>query len=528
MTSLSTSPRVAERTQAADPTAGTRRESSRPDVLFVLLALVALAAWVYIAIRAVHVAFTTDESATYGIIHGDPTLADSANNQWLNTLLMRVSQAIFGQSELALRLPNVLAFGVYGGACLAFLRSLRPAARVVGAVLLLGDPFMLEFFGLARGYGLCLAFAAAAIACLMVGRRNPAPWREVGRLGAIGATAALAFYANFASLNFVLAVLGVAVVDLVVRNLTGQVSLRGRSLPAAIAVLCLTAAVMVPGVIQVEHLQNVGQLYYGSKQGFIAATIGSLVETWGYHYQFTGPGWLDWTVAAVAALGILWSAVGLVRARRWGRPQCAALVALLAVAATLVEATVLGTLYPTDRTALTFVLAFAVLVATVLDDIGRRIRWVAMQVVLALVAVAAVLLAGRNLELHANLTQTVTWPWDASARQTMDKVIAIERRYGRPAQPWLLISGFPRNYALDYYRQSRHLTWLAPITRAPTSAPGADFYVVDPTDLASLPKGTKVLAFYPETAIELRAGPRLLRSIARSSQRSSFARATAQ
>jgi hypothetical protein len=494
--------------------------------LLVLAFAVALA-WIYVTARALHVAFTTDEAGTYGIIHGDTTLADSANNQWLNTLLMKASQAAFGQSEWALRLPNVMAFGLYGGAGLAIVRGLRPTARVVGLVVLLSDPFMLEFFGLARGYGLSLAFAAAAIACLVVIRQNTSPGLEVVRLAAVGAAGTLAFYANFASLNFVLAVIGTALVSLAIRASRREVALSRRDRLSAIGALCLIAGALAPGVVQVEHLQTVGQLYYGSGHGFVAATIGSLVETWGYNYQFIGPAELDWAVAAVAVLAVLYAAARLAATRRWAKLQCAALVAVLAVAATLVEATALGTLYPTDRTALTFVVAFAVLVATALDDISRRGRSAA-KVALGVVGVGAVVLAGWNLEMHTNLTTTVTWPWDASARQTIDSVIAIERRYGRPLRPWRLISGFPRNYALDYYRQSRHLTWLEPITREPVSDPGGDFYVVGPTDVSGLPPGTRVLATYPETAIELRAGPRLLLSIQPASPRSRRVSPTAQ
>src|SRR6266700_2950224 len=81
--------------------------------------------WAYIAVRAARLAFTADESISYGFLHGQTALAGSANNQWLNTWLMRVAQALFGQSPWALRLPNVLAFGIYGAASLTLVAGLR-------------------------------------------------------------------------------------------------------------------------------------------------------------------------------------------------------------------------------------------------------------------------------------------------------------------------------------------------------------------------------------------------------------------
>ena len=130
-----------------------------------------MATWIYVIVRASNVSFTNDEAISYGIIHGAQTFVDTPNNQWLNTLLMRVSQYVFGQSELALRLPNVAAFGLYGAASVMLLSQVRHVeAKAVGFSLLVVNPFLLEFFGLARGYGLSLAFLAAAFACVFFAR----------------------------------------------------------------------------------------------------------------------------------------------------------------------------------------------------------------------------------------------------------------------------------------------------------------------------------------------------------------------
>ena len=449
---------------------GSRSRPVPGNLVLAALGLVIAAVWVYIVIRGVRVAFTNDEALSYGLIHGDRSFANTANNQWLNTALMRAANGVLGHAEWALRVPNLLAFGVYGAAVLAILSELRTtASRVIGLVILIADPFLLEFFGLARGYGLSVAFAALAMAGVLVARQNRSPWREVVRLLIVGAAGTAAFYANFASLNFVLAVYGATLVDLAVRRRRSAIpSSRGPGL-AAFAVVVVTALGLIPGVLEVQHLQHAGQLYYGGHDGFIINTVGSLVETWGYHYDLSNGSWLSWLVVGVTAVAVLWAAMRTLVDRRWEIVQCSALVAVITVGATLTEAAALDTLYPTDRTALTLIVAFAVLVAAFVDDLSARLRNVVVPVSLAVLAAGAAGIGGWNLARTANLDQTLTWPGDAASRRTIAAVVLTEQRLGRPARPWTLVAGFFRAHSLDYYRQTRDLTWLAPVSQAPIS-----------------------------------------------------------
>ena len=298
-----------------------------------LMAILLLAAWVYVVIRAWNVSFTNDEAITYGIIHGAQTFVETANNQWLNTLLMRISQSLFGQSELALRLPNVVAFGLYSAASIALLSQVRHlAAKGVGFALLAINPFLLEFFGLARGYGLSLAFLAAAVACVFFARGTSSAQGELGRLVLIGVFGSLAFYANFGSLNLVLALLAVETIDLIVRGPRREAIMQAGYRPAAGLVICLTAGSLIPGILQLRHLQAIGQLYYGGHTGFISDTVGSLLGSSSCGYGCTPP-WLTAgkiLVVAVAALAIAWAVVRCMFTQTWFDAQRAALLFTIA------------------------------------------------------------------------------------------------------------------------------------------------------------------------------------------------------
>jgi hypothetical protein len=68
---------------------------------------------IYVAVRAALMSFTHDESLTYTILKGDETWVFTGNHHVLNSILAKGSALLFGYSELALRLPNVLAFAAY-------------------------------------------------------------------------------------------------------------------------------------------------------------------------------------------------------------------------------------------------------------------------------------------------------------------------------------------------------------------------------------------------------------------------------
>ena len=85
-----------------------------------------------------------------------------ANNHFLNTFLVAVSAQLFGISEWVLRLPNVLAFLLF--ARYVFLWGVEikgTLAKILFPITIYASLFIIEFFALARGYGLSMAFLLA-------------------------------------------------------------------------------------------------------------------------------------------------------------------------------------------------------------------------------------------------------------------------------------------------------------------------------------------------------------------------------
>lgn len=138
------------------------KNNSKRNIFILGLALLL---FVYVFIRAYLMSFTRDESYSfleyvvpqYWILS---TYNDvSANDHLLNTWLMIICNSLVGSSELSLRLPNVLAFVLFLYFSFKFTKDIENNILAVSAfVLLTVNPYLLDFFSVARGYGLTLAF----------------------------------------------------------------------------------------------------------------------------------------------------------------------------------------------------------------------------------------------------------------------------------------------------------------------------------------------------------------------------------
>ena len=96
--------------------------------------------------RAASFPFTGDESLTFAGFSWEPIWSGDVNNHLLNTWLMRLCSAALGNSELSLRIPNLMAHAVYLASALALLkRFAQPVLVAAGFVLLTSILFCSTF-----------------------------------------------------------------------------------------------------------------------------------------------------------------------------------------------------------------------------------------------------------------------------------------------------------------------------------------------------------------------------------------------
>lgn len=164
----------------------------------------------YIGTRAVKLSMTHDESSTTNVVDGSysdimfsPSMFGTANNHVLNSLLLKKCVAVFGWKEWSIRLPNVLSFLLYFAAVVLMMQrmSKNNVVRLAGIVLFCTPHFIIDYFSLARGYGMAAAFQTMSLYLVIIFFQE----RKEKHLALSFIMLALAVYANFTWLNILLA-----------------------------------------------------------------------------------------------------------------------------------------------------------------------------------------------------------------------------------------------------------------------------------------------------------------------------------
>jgi len=464
-----------------------------------LVAAAAVAGLALVVTRARLVGFTYDEAYTWfhyvraplGVVLGFAGGAE-ANNHSLNSLLMTAASAVFGDSELALRLPNVLAFVGYAAAVAAIAGTLRHAlARVATAALLLLNPFVIELFSMARGYGLALALSTGSLAALIA---RASPDRRTSRAVAAVALAGLAVVASLTFLDFFLAVFLVALVTALSGRESNGVAARRARVTALVAIGSPVAAW---SALAIWRLRARGQLYYGGTNGFWADTVDSLVRCTLYLRDYGPAVGVVLRAAVIAAIGLaVWAAWRNAIRRPDGsrfEPLAMVLTILLLGCVLGVAAHVLfATPFRLNRTAVWILPVFFVLAGLVLDDALSSepgIVQPAAAIFCAVIAVAAVF----HFAVSANVRYAILQFHDADTKEAIGDFERAERSR-RPAAKVSLFASWELRPSIDYYRVTRGLGWLT----TPESPSGADAAFVSPKDAASL-TGMRVEKKYPLT-----------------------------
>ncbi len=160
----------------------------------------------YVLKRAALLSLTHDESATTDLVSvslNDIMFArnqfQTANNHILHSIFMKWSVLLFGWKEWSIRLPNVLFFILYFSASAWFAARLTSTGlyRLLIICILCSAPYLLDFFSLARGYGMANALSLGAMVSMLV-------YFQDGQKKYIAISflfAAFAVYANFTWLN---------------------------------------------------------------------------------------------------------------------------------------------------------------------------------------------------------------------------------------------------------------------------------------------------------------------------------------
>lgn len=404
----------------------------------------------------------------------------SANHHLLNTALTKLAAAALGTSKFALRLPNVLAHVLFLGVAVALVGRLRDRwLRVTAFLLIIANPYVLDFFSLSRGYGLALGFSLSSL--LLLVRFAERARRADATLSVLAAAAAT--LANFSFLYLYAALLAALAVMAMVHHHSGSRDARRWVAFSSLAISLALATLIVRPIFR---LVAESQLYYGSERGLLGGTLPSLVESSLYgRFPSGSPVSLALQVVVAAILAAL-VARGLLRLRRRGLGAflelsviCIALLLFFVVLQHLSHV-LFGTKYLMARTALFLVPIFALALTGALDRAAET-RPRTVRLVAAVVSLSAVI----NWAAAANLSHTVHWRYGADV-ESMLADLEAEARSRAPDRKVILTTSWLAAPAIEFYRRTRGLEWIAKVDSRRSRyrercARGCDFvYLVDP------------------------------------------------
>ena len=430
------------------------------------LVLYLLVIFAFVFAKAVLVPFSHDECQSYTIFAEHSSQGNTANNHWLNTWSAYPFYLLFGESELAMRLPNLLAFVFYLFYCFKFTQKFKSIeVQVLTAILLTAFPFMLDFFGMMRGYGMSLSFGLAALYHLIKLAENENDKKHLEKTLYFTLVALLA---NFTSLIFYAALALVVAYILIVRYKQALFTTHFKHL--LLRPIIINAVVLSVAVYWVLFLKSHNQLYYGSELGLFKGTLQSLVMA--FFYKATLPEgvtylpwvWLFSTTILVAVV------IGFFNKKKnYGYFSLALLVIVLCAIPILLNL-FMGIKYPLDRGSLVFYAPMVVLLPYGLQWLMDKEKWIAF---LSRVAIGVVVLVwGFNFAKGANLSYFCMWQYDAETDIAVKKIRNTSNDSVSIACNWLA------EPAINFYIKKYNVLARKPAKIEDIGAKEFDYYYV--------------------------------------------------
>lgn len=237
--------------------------------------IIGISIFTYVLVRSIFINVTFDEAWTlrvfvpekiFNIFSYNPC---DANHHLLNTLLIKGLFAILPETLFVARLPNLIASIVFiYYAYRISSQFLNPKLGWICFALLLFNPFLIDYFSQARGYGLALGFQLASIYYLFCFSED----FKIVNIVRMLVFSTLAVLSVFIFINFYIACS--CIVFLIILLNFKKIEYKKIILLYFVGVILLAAIIFIP----IQKLIINKSLYYGGNINFYEDSLMSLTQ----------------------------------------------------------------------------------------------------------------------------------------------------------------------------------------------------------------------------------------------------------
>jgi hypothetical protein len=442
---------------------------------------------IYTGCRSSMLSFTHDES--YSFIHYvhssvidiltynlNPVIA---NSHILNTLSMKWMGTIFGNSEFILRFHSFLAHILYLIFTYLILKEI-PSKLIVllGFILLNFNPYLLDFFSLARGYGLSISLMIASIYYFM----QFVSYNKNKHLYISLAISVLAVLANFSLITYSASLVILAEFTIIKKS-TSTKALLLNNISMVITIVTLFLIYNGPIKVLIDH----NELNFGGASGLWFDTVISSICSYLYNSPYFDSFILFLRFLVVfVSIGSAITVYKQYKTNTMNSFSYITIILFFILSASMLQHIFLKGSYFKERFALFLVPLFFFSFLNVVSFMVSKSKPVKISAY-----VLSVLAIGCSVSIFyssINLTYCYSWKYDADTKDMITELSnqKVGKKNIRIGNTWLF------EPAINFYKETKQLNWLVSANRDGLSGE-YDFYYVEWNDLNTFDRSNKTL-----------------------------------
>ncbi|MBC8146669.1 MAG: hypothetical protein H8E98_01655 [Bacteroidetes bacterium] len=459
-----------------------------PIVIFSII-LIGIVIFLFIFTKSSVSSFTHDESYTYLNYPHDSFMDIVSFKQWysnnhlLNSLFMKFSEQIFGCSEIALRLPNLLLLLVFMAYGFSLFRKTNQLLALAMFALLCSNNALIDLFGLARGYGLSYGFMLMSLYHFIQSfykhkTKNIIFFHAAALLAVLSHFTLLTFYATLVLVYNLIVIIDCKFISNKNYHFLKENKVHAISLLPVIIIL----------YEPIRRLLMNNSFDAGGKNGFYSDTVAHLVNNSLHSIQlplFVLIGFqILFTVIVIISFIII---VRIILSRNEtdfhkfkGLIVTNFLIIFMSIAIILLHY-IFGSDYPIDRFSVflypIFIVHFGYLLYYFIN--------IGYEKIALTVAVSLGLISAVSFGLKADLYSYPEWKYDMETKNMIQKLVTYQEKNDAGVDKIKLGTNWVFEPTINYYRQTQGIDWLIPADRNGITE-NDDYYYIFKDELKQL------------------------------------------